>query len=103
MIDESEVIDYKALVEQTQAELDQLAAETKERERLAIAHEVIQELGMPALFVDRLVGDTREELLNDALSLCSNLGYKPKGAASFAPTWQRLGLTRQEYAKLRQM
>lgn len=95
--------DYKALVEATQAQLDQLAAQTKERERLTIAHEVNSDVGLPAIWADRLVGDTREELLNDALSVCASLGYMPRGATSLAPTWQRLGLTRQEYAKLRQM
>jgi hypothetical protein len=60
---------YRELYEKEKAERESALAEMKRLQLQALRREVAAEAGLPAGVADRLMGETREELLADAKAL----------------------------------
>ena len=69
---------FQELYQATQKQLEQLAAEKRQLEQAALRREVAARVNLPAALVDRLHGETPEELEADAKQLIAAL---PKPAA----------------------
>lgn len=70
--------EFQKLYQQTQAQLAQLAAEKRALEAAALRRDVASKVNLPSALIDRLQGETYEELEADAKSLIAAL---PKPAA----------------------